>query len=150
MLDYRTRHFSDLNCYELYALLLLRQKVFIVEQNCPYLDCDDKDQNAFHILGYNNAGQMLASCRLLDAGVSYPHYVSIGRVVTDPSIRQTGEGRHLMTFALTEMERIFPGKPIKISSQSYIAHFYESFGFYKTGEPYLEDDIPHIAMIFNK
>jgi ElaA protein len=148
MLHFTTTHFSDLSLIELYRILQLRQEVFILEQICPYLDCDNKDLNSFHVLGKDDFGIIHAYCRILDAGVSYKEYSSIGRVVTSSEYRKSGEGRNLMNYALKETIRIYPKKNIKISAQCYISHFYESLGFVKVGEEYLEDDIPHIAMIY--
>ena len=127
--------------------MALRQEVFVVEQNCPYLDADGKDLPAHHLLGYNNKGQLLAYCRLLPKGVSYEKYPSFGRVVTAASIRGDGHGRKLMEKTLEWMGRLFGKEAIKISAQCYLIPFYESLGFQTVGKEYLEDDIPHIGMV---
>ena len=139
--------FSKLSLQELYDLMYLRQEVFVVEQDCPYIDADGKDPKAYHLLGYNKVGQLLACARLLPAGVSYPGHASIGRVVTSPSLRGQGCGKLLMQESIAWCRRLFGESPIKISAQCYLIHFYESFGFRTVGEEYLEDDIPHIAMV---
>ena len=148
MLSYITKKFQDLSLEELYAILQLRQAIFIVEQTCPYLDCDDKDQKSCHVLGKDDSGRLLSYCRILEKGISYENYSSIGRVVTSEPIRGTGEGRRLMNYAISETLRLYPQEKIKISAQCYISNLYESLGFVKVGEEYMEDDIPHIAMIF--
>ena len=146
-LHYCCLPFNQLSLTELYAMMALRQEVFVVEQNCPYLDADGRDLPAHHLLGYNEEGRLLSYSRLLPKGISYPEYPSFGRVVTSPSIRGKGQGRPLMEKTLEWMERLFPGQAIKISAQSYLIPFYESLGFRTMGEEYLEDDIPHIGMV---
>jgi ElaA protein len=147
-LQYQTLSFYDLSLDQLYALMALRQEVFVVEQNCPYLDADGADQKGWHLLGTSEEGQLLAYARLLPPGVSYPAHASIGRVITSPSARGKGYGLELMRVAIDEINRLFPGAPLKISAQCYLIRFYESLGFKTVGESYLEDDIPHIAMVF--
>lgn len=139
--------FQELSLQQLYQIMQLRQEVFVVEQNCPYLDADGKDQVGYHLMGQDTNGQLMAYTRLLPKGISYEQYVSIGRVVTSPKTRGTGMGKLLMQESLKAIEALFPATDIKISAQSYLIKFYESFGFQTVGESYLEDDIPHIAMI---
>ncbi len=149
MVQFTCKPFHGLSVDELYEILALRQEVFIVEQNCPYLDCDGKDQHAHHLMGHDAAGKLLVYTRLLPAGVSYPTYMSIGRVVSSPAARGTGLGRVLMHESIAECRRLFGHGPIKIGAQSYLVKFYESFGFASTGEEYLEDGIPHTKMILS-
>lgn len=147
MFTFHCKPFADLSLLELYDSMALRQEVFIVEQNCPYLDADGKDKAAWHLLGYKEQKQLIAYARLLPKGVSYEHYVSIGRIVSSPSVRRTGAGKALVQEALNCCNKLFPNQAIKISAQQYLLHFYESFGFVATGEEYLEDGIPHVGMI---
>ncbi|MCI4651320.1 GNAT family N-acetyltransferase [Phaeodactylibacter sp.] len=139
--------FEKLSLQELYDSMALRQEVFVVEQNCPYLDADGKDEAGHHLLGYNTDGKLMAYTRLLPPGISYPDYASIGRVVTSPSARRTGAGKILMRESIGWCARLYGEVPIKISAQVYLTHFYESFGFEKVGAEYLEDDIPHVGMV---
>lgn len=138
--------FETLNNKALYDIMNLRQSVFIVEQQCAYLDADGKDIPAHHLLCYDDFG-LAAYARLLPKGISYDHYTSIGRVVSASRVRRTGAGRQLMATAIAETQRLYGNTPIKISAQSYLLAFYQSFGFEAEGETYLEDDIPHNAMI---
>jgi len=147
MLDYSCFRFEDLRLSQLYDLLALRQKVFIVEQDCPYLDADGKDAASYHVLGCNGQGRLLAYTRFMPPGISYPTYSSLGRVVTDPSIRRSGEGRRLMQETMGFMRSILGEGPVKISAQCYLIDFYQSLGFSTYGEQYLEDNIPHISML---
>ena len=147
MVGYTIKHFNELSVHELHEIMALRQTVFIVEQNCPYLDADFKDLHSYHLFLRNEKGRMVAYSRMVPEGVSYADHISIGRVVVHPEIRRTGAGRELMAESLKACERCFGAKPIKISAQSYLHDFYASFGFKQVSEPYMEDDIPHIAMI---
>ncbi|MBK9013506.1 MAG: GNAT family N-acetyltransferase [Saprospiraceae bacterium] len=147
MISYRCKPFYELTAPQLYSIMTLRQEVFIVEQNCAYLDADGKDLKGYHLTGYDDDGKLVAYARLLPKGVSYDNFVSIGRVVTSPSVRGTGAGQSLMKEALNCMDALFPGESIKLGGQSYLRNFYESFGFVVSGEEYLEDDIPHLPMV---
>ena len=139
------KHFNELTVHELYALIKLRNEVFVVEQNCVFQDADDNDQHCFHLCGL--VGNVLvAYARIVPAGVTYP-YNSIGRVITSPAYRKEGFGKALMTEAIKQVENLFGKKPIKIGAQLYLKRFYQDFGFRQTGEMYLEDGIPHIEML---
>ncbi|MEN0002930.1 MAG: GNAT family N-acetyltransferase [Bacteroidota bacterium] len=145
MLSFQCLSFPELTLDQLYALLALRQNVFVVEQDCPYLDADGKDQAAWHLLGYEGE-QLVAYTRLLPKGISYSKYAAIGRVVTDQSTRGKGYGRLLMQESIKQCQLLFGESPIKISAQTYLLDFYTSLGFQAVGEPYLEDGIPHVGM----
>lgn len=140
------KHFNDLTAKQLYDILQLREAVFQLEQNCLYKDIDDKDKECYHLMHYQN-NELISYARLVPKGISYTDYNSIGRVVSQPNKRKNGYGKLLMIEAMNAMQTIFPDEPIKISAQLYLKKFYESFGFLAIGESYLEDDIPHIAMI---
>lgn len=146
-LIFQAKTFDQLTLEELYRLLQLRQEVFIVEQDCPYLDCDDKDQQSWHVLGKDEAGIIHGYTRLVPPGMSYDQYCSIGRVITSSTYRRVGVGKELMHFSINKIKQLWQEHEIKISAQVYILNFYESFGFEPVGEEYLEDDIPHKAMI---
>lgn len=146
MLQTILKYFDDLTVTELYDVLQLREDVFQIEQNCIYKDIDDKDRKCYHLMLYKNA-ELVAYCRLVPSGISYEGYASIGRVVSSSKYRKEGYGRHLMVKAMEKITQVFPHLPIKISAQLYLQKFYESFGFTAVGEWYMEDEIPHIAMI---
>lgn len=148
MLQYACLPFSELSLEELYEVMAVRQTIFAVEQDCAYLDADGKDETAWHVLGKNNAGEIMTYARLLPQGIAYPKYASIGRVLSMQAVRGSGEGRRLMEFALTQCAILWPGIDIKISAQAYLLDFYNSLGFSSVGEPYIEDGIPHVAMIW--
>ena len=126
------------------------QEVFVVEQNCPYLDADGKDLRGWHLMGFDTEGLLVAYTRLLPKGVSYENYASIGRVANSAKVRGGGVGKILMTESLRQMAILFPNQPVKIGAQTYLLRFYTSLGFVSTGEDYLEDDIPHTVMILSE
>jgi ElaA protein len=138
------KHFNELGLSELYALMRLRQIVFSVEQDCAYLDADGADFDAHHVLGLEE-GELVAYARILKPGVRYEQS-SIGRVITAAEIRGTGFGRELMKVALEHCSQLYPGTGVRISAQARLEKFYQSLGFASDGEPYVEDNIPHLAM----
>lgn len=143
---WEVKKFDELTVHELYALLRLRSEVFVVEQNCVFLDMDNYDQGCWHLLGWQD-DQLVASTRLVPPGHIYNNICSIGRVVTSPASRRTGIGRVLMKKSIEEIWRLFGVQPIKIGAQLYLKEFYSSFGFEQSGDVYLEDGIDHIEMI---
>ncbi len=145
MMNWILKPFEELTPKELYSILQLRNEVFIVEQNCPYQDCDNKDLRAWHLMGMQN-DQLLAYSRLLAPGISYSES-SIGRVVSSPSARKTGMGKKLMRESIARVRNLFQTDTIRIGAQLYLKKFYESFGFIAEGDTYLEDNIPHIQML---
>jgi ElaA protein len=146
MLTFSCLPFHLLTPYELYDIMSLRQEVFVVEQNCPYLDADGKDPGSWHLMGRNAADKLICYTRLLPNGLAYEGYVSIGRVVSSPAVRGTGTGKILMQRSIEMCWHLFGNQPVKIGAQSYLVKFYESLGFRSTGEEYLEDGIPHTKM----
>lgn len=143
-MEWVLKKFGELSLDELYSILELRSKVFIVEQNCLYNDPDGKDQVAWHLLG-TEEDQLMAYSRILPPGVVYAD-PAIGRVVTSPSKRKSGLGRELMTRSIKHCEDLFGKTSITLSAQAYLKKFYESLGFSAIGDEYLDDGIPHIKM----
>jgi len=148
-MDSRFYHkpFSALNTDELYDMMALRQEIFIVEQDCPYLDADGVDLKCQHVLAYDSEGNLVAYARIVPSGLSYQDYASIGRVVTKHTARGTGLGKKLMQYSINICHQLHPEDTIKISAQVYALGFYSNLGFEKIGNEYLEDDIPHHAMV---
>jgi len=144
-LKWKIKPFDALTVHELYDLLKLRSEIFVLEQNCVYLDLDGKDQKAFHLIGEFDS-KIVAYARLFDAGISFDN-ASIGRVVVDQKYRDKKWGHILMREAIAGIKTSFGKDHITIGAQLYLKKFYESHGFVQTSEMYLEDDIPHIEMI---
>jgi ElaA protein len=140
--------FAELSADELYEILALRSRVFVVEQQCIFLDMDGLDKIAHHLAGYVD-GSLVASTRILAEGIAYKGYPSIGRVVTAPEERGKTYGFKLMEESLKRLYELYGEGPVKIGAQLYLKRFYESFGFHQSGEIYLEDGIEHIPMIKN-
>lgn len=136
--------FSELTVKQLYAILMLRSEIFVVEQNCIYLDPDGKDIYALHLMGMEK-DSLTAYIRLFPP-TDIENYIIFGRVVTARSARGKGHGKKLMQELLAYCNTHFPGVTIKCSAQHYLQKFYESFGFKAYGEVYDEDGIPHKAM----
>jgi ElaA protein len=147
MLITKLKHFTQLNTTELYDLLQLRSEVFVVEQDCVYQDIDGKDEKALHILGYKNK-KLVAYTRVFKPG-DYFEAASIGRVVVAVNERKHKFGYDIMNAAMEAVKKQFNTNKITISAQTYLKRFYNKLGFFETGEPYLEDGIPHIKMIRN-
>ncbi len=143
-LKWKIKRFETLSLIELYEVLQLRAEVFVVEQNCVYQDVDGKDYKAIHLIGEHN-GKTVAYARLFQPG-DYFEAASIGRVVVSPAYRHLKLGHELMREAIQAISKEFSENQITISAQLYLQKFYESHGFVKTSETYLEDDIPHIEM----
>lgn len=140
-----TRAFNELSVTELYELLRLRSEVFVVEQNCVFLDMDNKDQQCYHVLLYNDT-QLAAYARVLPPGLSYKE-ASIGRIITSLAVRGTGVGKVLTTYAIEESRRLYGNGPIRIGAQVYAMQFYGQLGFKVDGEIYDEDGIDHVEMV---
>ncbi len=145
MLKTEVKTFSELTKLELYSLLQLRSEVFVVEQDCVYQDIDGKDEKALHILGFKNE-KIIAYTRIFKPD-DYFEEASIGRVVVAKNERAFKYGYDIMEASVKAIENNFKEKKIKISAQAYLKSFYNNCGFKEIGEEYLEDNIPHIAMI---
>jgi len=146
--------FNELTTHQLYAILKLRSEVFVLEQNCPYIDPDGRDSEATHLTAWttdpdpNSIPTPIAYARIFTNGSPHSPSPSIGRVVVEPQSRKKGLGRELMNRAITETRALVASKPITISAQHYLEKFYQSLGFQTISEtPYMEDWIPHVKMV---
>jgi ElaA protein len=145
-MNWVVKKFSELSSDELYEILKLRSEVFVVEQECIYEDCDGKDKKSYHLFAEQN-GEILVYLRILEKGVSYSE-ISIGRVLSNKKYRGRGFAKQMMLRAIEFIERYLMENEIRISAQVYLLNFYSSFGFVKVSDVYLEDDIPHIEMLY--
>lgn len=149
MMTWQWQTFEELGVHTLYQLLQLRQRVFVLEQQCLYQDIDDQDVNAMHLLGWREVDgrRQLAAClRVLAPGAKYVE-MSLGRVLTAPEARTSGAGKLLLAEGIARAVRQHPGHAIRIGAQQYLERFYQSFGFVTVSAPYDEDGIQHIDML---
>lgn len=137
--------FNELSTDTLYEILRLRNEVFVLEQNCAYQDVDGKDRKAIHVLGWKN-NTLIAYARCFAPG-DYFNEAAIGRILIKENFRHKGFGHQITEAAIDASIKNFKIDRIKISAQTYLMDFYQDHGFQAIGESYLEDDIPHIAMI---
>ena len=141
--SWHDRAFAELTVRELYAITVLRERVFVVEQNCVYLDADGADPQCRHLWAEDEATRAIqAYCRLVPAGLKFAE-ASIGRVITAPEARGSGLGKDLMQRAIAAIGTV----PVRIGAQAHLEKFYADLGFVKTSAPYDEDGIPHIEML---
>jgi ElaA protein len=143
-IEWQWRRYGELAPLEIHAIFAARQAVFIVEQNCPYLDMDGKDLDAWHLVGWSG-NEVAAYLRLIAPGVSFAE-PSLGRVLTTKIGRGTGLGRELVVRGLEKIYELYPTLPTRIGAQAHLHKFYGSLGFVQASEPYDEDGIPHIEM----
>lgn len=145
-ITWTTNAFKDLSVDEYWEILHLRTEIFVVEQDCPYQEVDEKDKKSFHIYGRAENGEVIATSRIVLPGVSYDE-VSIGRVALKKEYRGKGIADDMMLETLRFIENEFGKMPIRISAQEYLINFYGKHGFIQIGEGYLEDNIPHVEML---
>lgn len=140
------KEYKDLSSDELYAILHLRQKVFVLEQDCPYIDADYSDQDAFHLLAYKD-NDLIGYLRAFKPGIKYEGS-SLGRIVTEINSRGLGVGKMITIEGVNFLTKEYSNYEIVISAQHRLQHFYIDLGFTPRGEVYLEDNIDHIQMYF--
>ena len=145
MITWTCKKFSELKPEELYMILRLRSEVFVVEQNCVFLDMDNKDFYCEHLMAWDGE-KLLGYSRIVPAGISYVES-SIGRIVNSPAARGRGIGRELLIQSIDTLYTLHGKRDIRIGAQYYLKDFYSSFGFVQKGEIYLEDGIEHIEML---
>jgi ElaA protein len=144
-MEIEIKTFEELTKTQLYDLLQLRNEVFVVEQDCVYQDVDGKDERALHILGMEE-GKLVAYARCFERG-DYFDEASIGSVLVRENYRKLGYGHEITKASIQAIKTKYKADKIKISAQTYLVIFYESHGFKTVGDRYLEDGIPHIAMV---
>lgn len=144
--QWQTSDFGGLNTLELYAALRLRQQVFVLEQNCAYLDLDNLDQNAVHMMCWR-AGDLLAYQRCLAPGANFSES-ALGRIVVSAPARGRDLGRELVRRGIRHNLERWPNNDIRINAQAYLQAFYAELGFVAEGDVFDEDDIPHIQMVY--
>ena len=145
MTSWICKAWSELSVDELYRILALRQRVFVVEQTCAYLDCDGLDAPAWH-LWTGDGAEIAAYLRIHPPGAKYDE-ASLGRIVTSPEHRGTGLGRAVVIEGLRQLAARCGAVPVRIGAQCYLERFYGELGFVRAGADYDEDGIPHLEMV---
>ena len=143
-MELRWKSYALLTKQELYAVMHLRQQVFVLEQNCPFIDADLNDELSDHLLGYQGS-ELIAYARLGEPGSLYPG-PSIGRIVTSKKVRGMGFGKIITQAAIDFSSKKYPNQDITISAEYRLINFYQDLMFKAEGDVYLEDDIEHIKM----
>lgn len=146
MLHWLWKTFDQLSLEQLYDAIHLRQQVFVIEQECLYLDADGFDPACLHGLGYDDHGALVAYARVLPPGVRYAE-PSIGRVIVAEQLRGQGIGEALMKQAMARTAALHPDMPIRISAQARLERFYQRLGFVSVGDLYDDTGIPHLDML---
>jgi ElaA protein len=146
-LNWQFKYFSELSLNEFHDMIEIRLKAFVVEQNCVYLELDGKDKKSYHVICRDGFGNIIATARILPAGISYPE-VSIGRVVIAENVRGKGIGHQLMDESIKFCQEEFGNCAIRISAQKHLEEYYNKHAFISTGKEYLEDGIPHVEMLY--
>ncbi|MBO9534148.1 MAG: GNAT family N-acetyltransferase [Solirubrobacteraceae bacterium] len=123
----------------LYGQLRVRSAAFVVEQQCIYLDLDGLDLEPGCVLWWHErGGEVLSTIRVLRRGEERV----IGRVATAPAARGLGLAGQLIQAAIDAE----PGRVFRLGGQKHLAPWYSRFGFERSGDDYMEDDIPHTPM----
>lgn len=142
------KHFSELSTLDLYQIIQARETVFVVEQKLSYVDCDDYDQKAHHLMGYKD-GKLVCYLRAFPPGKKVEDVSSFGRVLVMKEERGIGAGKELIMIGLQKMKETYGKVSVRISAQAYLEEFYQDFGFITEGNVYTEEGVPHIKMFLN-
>lgn len=148
-MQWKIKPFEELSTSELYDILMQRCDIFVVEQSCPYPEVDGADRQAWQLFGCDEEGRIAASMRILKPGVTYDS-LAMGRVAVASECRGHGYAREMMERAIYFALNVLGEDTIKIGAQDYLTGFYESLGFRRISEVYLEDGIPHVDMVYIK
>ncbi|MFY4494596.1 GNAT family N-acetyltransferase [Limosilactobacillus mucosae] len=137
------RQTNELTPRELVTIFKERTSVFVVEQTCYYQEVDDEDYQCFHVrILDDRTNELMAYARIMPKKDS----VTFGRVLVVEKFRRQGLGSQLLKAVLDYISTHFPGLDVEIEAQAYLTKFYGSFGFKRTSEIYLLDNIPHCQM----
>lgn len=147
-MNIKAYQFQELSTVKLYALLRLRSEIFVLEQDCAYQDIDMIDRDCIHINGEEEE-KLLAYARIIPPPFAESGNTEIGRLVVAREYRHKGYATSLMQYTTEQCRKRFPHSPIYIKAQNYLEKFYRNLGFVSTGDYFLEDNIPHQAMILD-
>jgi ElaA protein len=130
----------ELSAEVLYAVMRLRQDVFVLEQQCLYADLDGRDlePGAVQWWAEGASGEVVATLRVLDDGGGV---LRVGRVATARAARGAGVARELVVAVLDATRG-----PVVLDAQAHLEGWYERLGFARDGAEFLDDGIPHVPM----
>lgn len=148
LITWVSKPFEELTAREMHQILMLRQDVFVIEQDCIYPDIDAKDEDSLHVFGVDQKETVVAYARLVAPGLKFAE-PAVGRVVVARQARATGLGVQLMERVLDDACKIYPGMGNRISAQAHLKRFYSQFGYEQVSDEYDEDGIPHIEMLLS-
>lgn len=146
-LHWTCQPFHQLGVEQLYAILALRDQVFVLEQQSLYGDVDGLDIDSHHVCAWHPTAGLVAYARLLPPDLKYPHCAAIGRVVIAPAWRHLGLGKKLFAYALTETVSLWPRQDIMLSAQHDKCGLYAQFGFVAQGELFDDGGVLHQTML---
>ena len=145
LIEWRWRRLDEFDSRSLYQMLALRQRIFVIEQRCIYLDTDGLDGDTEHLTGHD--GDHLACClRMMPPGLR-GRAAAIGRVAVDRAYRGQGLAREMMGLALARIQQRHAPVPVRLAAQEHLGGFYASLGFEAVSQPYDEDGIAHVDML---
>lgn len=148
-MQWQLQKFEDLSGKEVHEILAVRQEVFVVEQECVYLDADNLDYSSYHLTGRTEEGEICGYARINFPGSRYAE-PSIGRLLIRKKFRSQGLAKKVLEMTVAKCFEQYPESNIKISAQLYLKKFYTEIGFAAIGLPYDEDGIEHINMILER
>lgn len=148
-MQWHNQSFQTLDTLTLYRLLQLRSRIFVVEQNCVFLDIDDQDQQARHLF-YGNPHEIAAYARILRLPESHTAQAAIGRIVVAEAHRRRGLASQALQQAMDYILNTWQLDRIYLQAQSHLVPFYEQHGYRCISAEYLEDGIPHTDMLFSR
>jgi ElaA protein len=140
-MEFSIKHFNELSNRELYEILKTRQEIFIIEQNCPYMDIDDLDLDAMHIFSMNEEGRVTACLRVF---MKDEKTAQIGRVVT--LVHGEGLGGKILHEGVKVALDHYKAEKIYLEAQTYAIGYYEKEGFRVISGEFDLDGIPHVEM----
>ncbi|MGB5251155.1 MAG: GNAT family N-acetyltransferase [Sedimenticolaceae bacterium] len=121
------------------VLLAIRFAVFVDEQGVPAeLEQDSRDPDAIHLLASSQAGEPVATARLLPDG-------HIGRMAVMPGWRRRGIGAAMLR-RLIEIAAAQGRRQVFVNAQCRAEPFYRRLGFIAEGEEFQDAGISHRRM----
>ena len=139
--ELKVKTFDELTNRQLYEIVRARIEIFLLEQTIICQDFDRIDYDSLHCF-LEQDGEILAYLR---AYRGEDGNVKIGRVLS--ITHGIGLGAKLMRLSIPEIQKRMPCKAFTLHAQTQAQGFYEKFGFTAVSSVFLEENIPHVAMM---